>query len=196
MNSSNDVAVKSLAKYLRTELNIPVREEWPDPKEKLDLPCITLFGINKPIMPTMPTIHSQTDNAENPDLLDLVYTIGQYDFTIQLDLWCEYKTQRGEWAEKIDAALNKEFIEGDQPTGLSLMLEDYAEVIARYDNVGYTYLDNEEAAHRSEWRVKFELLVNHSKVVLKTAPKMKEIILDQNVSEENFDDDNEESIEI
>jgi hypothetical protein len=198
MNPSNDVAIKSLANYLRTELpDVQVLEDWPDPKEQLSMPTISIIASgNRGYTHCFPQFWKKTVNEENALLDDVVYRVGQYDFTLQLDLWCEYKVQRGELYERVHDALNKQFLT-DSPAGLSLELEDYHDLIARFDQAGYTYLDSEENSQRSEWRVKIDVLVNHSRLAVKTQSRMEEITLQNQISDTvDVEEDNTDIEEI
>jgi hypothetical protein len=200
---SDMAAIRGLQKYLEqemTELN-SVYDEFPNHNEKMVLPCASVITVGTPtltnLMPYTLKKEVDPDNADN----DLVYdVIGQYDARIQLDLWTEYKIQRGRLLDIFDNALNKQQIESDLPSGLSLILSDYYSAIARYDNVGYTYMDSEENSQKDEWRVKVDLLVNYPKIKVKSIPRISEIkIINQISDDKNVGDDNielEEEIDL
>lgn len=197
MNSC-DLAIKKLAAYLKAEVTDlqEVYADWPDPKDQLKMPCASIISAGtRGFRHQQPEFFKKTVNEENPDLDDVVYTIGQYDYTIQLDLWAEYKPQRGSLYEKVHDALNKQFLSGDQPCGLSLAVEEYHGMIARFDQVGYTFMDSEESSQRSEWRVKIDVLVTHSKLAVKTQSRMQEIIVQHQVSDTTTSETNQPSNE-
>jgi hypothetical protein len=199
MTPSNDVAIKSLAKYLKEELpNVQILDDWPDPKVTLAMPTISIIAVGKrDYTHHFPQFWKKSVNPENANLDDVVYRVGQYDFTLQLDLWCEYKAQRGELYELVHDALNKEFLNQDRPAGLSLVLDDYYDLIARFDQSGYTYLDSEENSQRSEWRVKIDVLVNHSKLTVKTQSRIAEITVTEQIADTvNVEEDNTNAEEI
>lgn len=200
---SCDLAIKSLAAYLKSEISelSDVFADWPDPKQQLVVPSVSIMAAGtRGFRHCQPEIFKRTVNADNPDLDDVVYTIGQYDYTLQIDLWTEYKPQRGELYEKIHDALNKQFLNTDQPCGLSLTIPEYHDMIARFDQVGYTFMDSEEASQRSEWRVKIDVLVTHSKLAVKVQSRIEEITVQSQVSDtitsENEEASNEEISEI
>jgi len=200
---SDMAAIRGLQKYLEQEMTDleSVYDEFPNHNEKMVLPCASVITVGTPtltnLMPYTFKKEVDPDNADN----DLVYdVIGQYDARIQLDLWTEYKIQRGRLLDIFDNALNKQQIESDLPSGLSLILSDYYSAIARYDNVGYTYMDSEENSQKDEWRVKVDLLVNYPKIKVKSIPRISEIkIINQISDDKNVGDDNielEEEIDL
>ena len=198
MTGSSDVALTALAAYLKAEIpELSVSEKWPDPKKKLTMPALTLVapgerGYNH----VQPTIFKQIAVESNPELIDVVYTVGEFGYKIQLDLWCEYAEQRSVLIDKVHKALNKQFINGDAPCGLSLTLSAYYDLIARFDQVGYTYLDSEESSQRSEWRVKIDVNVNHSRLELKRESKMLDIQIHHQISDTiDVEDTDDESIQ-
>ena len=171
-----------------------VLEEFPDPNQDLNYPSISIITSGTPeLINWMPSAFSKVDNAQDPDKLDIVYVMGQYNLSLQVDLWAEYKSQRAEFFQKILDVMDKEFIDNDKPTGLSLPLVDYHGAIARYDQVGYNYMDNESESQRNEWRALFNILVSFPRLVPKTQPKIIEGQIINNVSSEEFDDKNEET---
>ena len=183
---SSDEAISALAAYLRTEIPaLTVYEEWPDPKKPLKMPTLAITAPQeRGYSHVQPTIFKKSPNVDNPDLFNVVYTIGQFDYRIQLDLWADYKAKRGEFFDLIQAALNKQFINEEQPCGLSLTLTKYHDLIARFDQVGYTYLDGEESSQRQEWRVRIAVNVSHSRLQEKVKSKMKEIQIHHEISDD------------
>lgn len=195
MSRSPDYALKALADYLKAEVpELSVSDKWPDPKQALVMPALTIIAAGeRGYENVFPTVHKKIEVTDNPDLIDVAYTIGQFDYQLQLDIWTDYPAKRGDIFDKVKNALNKQFINGDAPCGLSLTLTDFYDVIARFDQAGYTYLDSEESSQRSEWRVKMDLVVCHSDVTLKRESKMLDIQIqsqisdDKNVEDNNFD---------
>ena len=170
-----------------------VLEEFPNPNQDLNYPSISVITKGDVGHTNwMPSVFKKSDNVIDPNKLDVVYTVGQYDFSLQVDLWTEYKPQRAEFFQKILDAMDKQFIDNEQPMGLSLILDDYHGAIARYDQVGYNYLDDESGSQRNEWRAIFDVLVSFPRLLLKTQPKIIESQIEHNVSVEEFDDSNEE----
>jgi hypothetical protein len=202
VTGSSDVALTALAAYLKAEIpELSVLEKWPDPKQKLVMPALSLIATGeRGYNHVQPTIFKTLPVTGNPDLLDVVYTIGEFGYKLQLDLWTEYGEQRSDLIDKIHNALNKQFIEGDSPCGLSLTLTEYYDLIARFDQVGYTYLDSEESSQRSEWRVKIDVNVNHDRLQVKRESKMLDIQIHDQISDtidvDSADDNSLKEIEI
>lgn len=193
------VAVRTLKAFI--EANMPeleaVYDEWPNPKDQLKTPCLTIVSVGTPSFThAFPNVFKRVLDPDN-DLNDLVaYSVGYYDINLQLDLWTEYKIQRAELFDKLMAVLNKQFIDSELPTGLSLQLIDYHDAIARYDQSGYTFMDNGDGLQRGEWRVKVDVAVNHFKLIEKSQPRMSEITLKSEVSQTEDDTDIEETFEV
>jgi len=154
-----------------------VQDEWPNHNQELNMPCAAVTTIGTPeynsIMPTY--LRRSEDNLKS------IYHVGTYDITISIDLWCEYKHTRGVLLERLIDTFNKQFQEQGLSLGLSLQLESYHNVIARYDINGYNYTDNEEASQRDEWRAKVNVLVNFMKIMEKEESLMEVIEIDQTV---------------
>lgn len=187
--------VRSLVNYFKT--NIPeftdVLEEFPNPNQDLNYPSLTIDTQGNPEhINQMPTILSKTDNVDDPDKLDVVWIIGQYNLNLQLDIWSEHKSGRGTLLKKVIDVINKGFIENDLPVGISLVLEDYHGGIARYDFVSYNYVDNEQGSQKNEWRAQVKMQVTFPELILKTQPKIIESQINNTITAEEFDDSNEE----
>ena len=193
---ANITAIRTLTEFLLANVAdvSDVLEEFPNPNQDLNYPSITVITSGTPeLINWMPVVFSKVDNAVDPNLLDVVYVVGQYNIKLQVDLWTEYKSDRAVFFQKILDAMDKQFIEDEKPTGLSLVLKDYHGAIARYDQVGYNYMDNESESQRNEWRAIFDIVVSFPRLVLKTQPKIIEGQIINNVSSEEFDDNNEET---
>lgn len=183
---SNSVAVTTLAKFIEdnfTELE-QVLNEWPDPKMDMKMPSVSVMTVGTPLYThLMPTLYKVIP-TDNPLKKSAVYLVGQIDAKIQLDLWTEYKATRDTLFDKLMDVLNKQFIDSGAPTGLSLTLIDYHNAIARYDQVGYTYMDSEETSRTSEWRVKVDIEVNYPKFAVKDEFIINEATIEHDVGEE------------
>lgn len=187
-------SVKGLVKYLKDNVNEleEVYEDWPNFNDEFCAPSVSVMLAGTPVLTNlMPHVIRREEDPDNA-LNDLVYeAVGQYDGQIQLDVWCEYKPQRGKIYDLIDKALNDEYYTKDLPQGLSLTIPEYHDIIARYDQVGYTYIDSEENSRKTHWRVKVDLVFNHVKVAVKSIPRMQEITLTHQISDnKNVEDDN------
>lgn len=191
-------AVRALQTYLKENVEgiAEVYDEWPNHNEELNLPCISLITQGTPVYTNlMPYTYRQETDPDNAQNIKLTEVIGQFDSRIQLDIWTEYKIARGRIFELVHDAMNKELLEKDLPAGLSLTMADYHDVIARFDVVGYTYMDSEENSQRDEWRVKLDLLVNYPKVAIKSRPRIDDITLINQISEKVKVEESDSNIE-
>lgn len=205
MTTPYDIAaVRGLQKYLKQEVsafNNNVFDSWPNHGDKMVLPTCNITNVGTPEYTNlMPYILRKEVDPENA-LNDLVYTVvAQIDGRIQVDIWAEYKIARSKILELTTKAINKQAISGEAPNGLSLTLSDYYNVIARFDQVGYTNMDSEVNSQTSEWRVKLDLLFSHEVIEVKSIPRISEITLDNQIaSDKNVNDDNtdiEESYDV
>lgn len=193
------VAVRTLQAFIKANMPelLNVFDEWPDPKETLETPCVTILTQGNPTYThSYPTIFKRSPDEENATNDLVAYSVGYYDINLQLDLWCEYKIQRAELFDKLMNVLNKQFIDSGRPTGLSLVLIDYHEAIARYDQNGYTFMDSGDGLQRAEWRVKVDVTVNHFKLIEKSEARMTQITLENEISQTENDTDVEENFEV
>lgn len=191
MTESNEVAIKTLAAFLKAEIpELEVITEWPDPKHQMKMPTLSIITKGTPRLQNgMPIIISKSDlDPVDPLRKKVAYCIGHYDHELQLDLWTDYKAKRSEFYERIMAAFDKQFIDAGSPTGISLALLDYNNCFARYDQTGYTYMDSAESSQREEWRVKIDVLANYPRVVEKTESIMAEITLKNKIDENEVTD--------
>ena len=191
-------AVRGLQKYLQD--NVPelnkVYDEWPYHGDEMELPCCSIITAGTPeytnLQPYTYSKIADPDNAQN----DIIYqAIAQLDGRLQVDIWTEYKIQRGEILELISKAINKQNIQQDLPNGLSLTMTDYHNVIARFDQVGYTYMDSEETSQKSQWRVKLDILFSHVILELKSRPRISEITVSHQISDDSDVSEDNENID-
>lgn len=194
-DSSDMAAVRGLQRYLKANVLTleEVYDEWPNHGDEMKVPCCSIITAGTPQYTNlMPYIFKRIEDPDN-DLNDLVSeVVGMYDSRIQVDLWTEYKIQRGEFHELILDAINKQYLEGDQPAGLSLTLDNYHDAIAHYDYVGYTYMDSDEGSSKTQWRVKIDIIVNYPRIAVKSIPRISEInVINQIGDNLNVEDDNE-----
>lgn len=184
-------AVRGLQEYIKekvSEFN-EVFDEFPAADCEVELPSCSISTVGTPLytnlMPEEHKRYEDEDNSNNDTVIDI---IGQYDARYQVDIFAGYKIQRSRLMESVIDALNLEQIESDLPSGLSLVLEEYHDVIARYDQVGYTYIDGEQNSQKGQWRVKLDLIVNYSKVIVRSIPRINEITVTTDIApDDNLD---------
>ena len=184
MKSGLDSAIFTLAEHFRALYDdLQVLEEFPEPNRQLEIPSMAISSPGTPeIVNLMPTLHKKTVNEDDQNFYDAVYNIGQYNVSLQIDLWTEYKSRRFEWYEYIMKGFDHQFINGDLPQGLSLTMDDYHDAIARYDVVGYNYGDNEESSQRSEWRMTLNVLATFPRLQVKTISLITEAKIEHEIT--------------
>lgn len=128
---------------------------------------------------TQPKLLSKQDvTGVNPAATAVRYRVGQYEIDLQLDIWTSYKAQRNHLYKKLYDIFNEDFLTKDNyASGLSLTLANYFDVIARYDIVGYNFLDDQRSSLDDEWRVKVDIRVHFDKIQEKAQYKILETIL-------------------
>ncbi len=189
-------ATRQFIKYLEDKVEAfnKVIDEFPKANCEMDLPTCSVITVGTPVFTNLQTYTLREEEDEDNSNNILEYSvIGQYDSRYQVDIWADSKIQRSRLMESVIDSMNEEFLQLDRPCGLSLKMEDYHDVIARYDQVGYTYIDGEENSQKDQWRVKLDLIVNYPKVAVRSIPKISEITVTHDISaddnldiEENF----------
>lgn len=155
--------LKNMLSYLKTKIPaLTVYSEWPNENDKLIFPAVTLLSGKIGFMNLM----IEQDSVSDPDVdgrVTAVEVIGEYDFKMQLDLWCTSKFQRDVLMGQIIDALNpiSASPQGDQNTsGVALQLTDYFNSWANFSTENSQYIDDEAGAQRQERRAKIDILVN------------------------------------
>lgn len=159
--------IKVLADYLLAEMASitsidQILEEWPEASLELqNYPVISIITKTTPeFTPHMdPQPFESVVNDEDDKSRDYKYSVGQYDFELQVDLWTDYKARRHTLYQEFFAAFHKKLVTQGY-SGVTLVMADYHGCPIHFQMVGYSYTDSEEASQRKEWRVKIDLLAN------------------------------------
>jgi len=194
MKSADRAHILGLKRYLEQNVDgiAQVVEGWPDRNIELEYPSISIINMGNPtISHVQPYIYEVSgvkrkipdDSNINNDIVDFV--VGYYENIIQVDIWAEYKAQRGTFFDLVQAAFDKDFIDNHGPTGLSLVLTEYYDVIARFDQLRYNYVDSEDSTQRSEWRVKMDIQVHFPKIIQKSVPRINETVVINQIGDNN-----------
>jgi hypothetical protein len=145
----------ALKKHLKTampELK-EVYDDFPLATETLQYPSMSVFTGQPRFMNGLPYAHTRTrvdaEDDENP-AVNVVNIIGQYEFRLQLDLWCKTKFERHDLYEKLFRALNPD----TATSGLSLQLTEYYDLWARFLVNDFQLMAGEAETQRNEFRVK------------------------------------------
>jgi hypothetical protein len=156
--TATKAVVQGLADFLKA--NMPSLKSayynWPDPNEELVYPAVSVFSKNPKFTPLFPYIVYKSDIDETTNLATVRRVIGMYDFSLQVDLWSSYKAQREQLLEEFIQAMSLDY----EVAGLSLQLQDYYDQWARYDFDVPTFIDEEQASQRNEWRITAGVFAN------------------------------------
>lgn len=159
-----EAAIDNLATYLSTQVSgLTVLKEWPMANQKLTYPSLTIFSNNPKFTNLSPYQVACTAPDQNKQVLQTL-VVGEWDTTVQLDIWCRNKLERQTVGKYVKDAINKDII----PQGLSLQMADYFDEWARYDMTEYVQVDDEAGAQRQEFRTKISLAVNVKELTQRT----------------------------
>lgn len=168
--------VKRLALHLRAQMPelAEVLEDWPEDNYAIRYPSISIFTKGPVHRPFSATQLSQLDSDDGKKVL-VLSDIGDYEWRLQLDMWCGNKPERHALYERFYQAFNSQFIEDSKEmAGISLPLVDYHNTMARYDLLSYDFdTDNEAATQRKEWRAKMVVIAHCRAVVCREFYKVK-----------------------
>ena len=169
----------ALAAYLKT--SVPslkaVNKEWPDANVTVKYPSVTIMAGRTPLTNKMAEQIACTEPDEDGKVT-ATYVVGQYDYKIQLDLWCRTRPERETMLAAIIDAINAQSMDlsgKNNPLGLSLQLADYYDEWVHLDIDGHQDIDDEAGVQRQERRAKVDLLVNVRAIKQRTLYAMKKI---------------------
>lgn len=151
-----EAAIDNLASYLAAQVTgLTVIKEWPSANQALAFPTVSIFSNNPQYTNLQPYSDACTlPNAQNQ--VTTTWVVGEWDTTLQLDVWCRNKMERRTIGKAIKDAINKNV----NPQGLSLQMADYFNAWARFDMSAYQLVDDEAGSQRQEYRTRIALLLN------------------------------------
>lgn len=171
--------VKRLAAHMRAAMPdlAEVLEDWPETNYQLQMPSLSIMTGAPVHRPFAPTELSRVDSPDDPRKLLIKTDVGDYEWRMQLDMWCGNKPERHALYEKFYRAFNSQLIDDSREVaGLSLVLTDYHGITARYDLLSYDFdTDSEESTQRKEWRSKIVVLAHCRAIVERELFKTKTI---------------------
>lgn len=146
-----------LADYLDSQIRFrEVIEEWPEANRQLKFPCLSIIAGSPEFTPHSPYELKPVAAADSNNRADIKYLVGNYNFSIQLDIWCKSAEERHDMQQKVFDAFHSQ----NGKPGLSLNLRDYHDIICHYVLNGYDFQDSEESSQRKEWRLRCSVLGN------------------------------------
>lgn len=171
VTSALDEVIFRLAEEVRAR--VPeikqVLEEWPNANQELQYPALSILSAtNVQQTPCHPyLLEVGTIDAQNKSINKWI--VGNFDWKLQLDVWCGNKPERNTMHEAISTKLFVgQFLDSiNEITGISLQLLNYHNILCRYDLVGYRFDDSEAGSQRQEWRIKMDVLAHCKQIVEK-----------------------------
>lgn len=162
--SATRAVVKTLMSTIKGRMPSIVKayDDFPAANQKLEFPSFSIFTksprFNAFAASVVGVLEKITDE-EDPNFgkSPVNYFIGEYEFKLQLDFWCESKFQRHDIFEEFVQAMN-----ALAPTaGISIQLTDYYGewIHAVFSNPTFDN-DTEVSSQRAEWRLKADVTVN------------------------------------
>lgn len=154
--SASRAVVKSLCAYILKHMPSlkMANDHWPNPSDRLMYPAATVFCRNSRFIATMPYVLKKEEKDNFTGRTVVQRAVGNYEFSLQIDLWSEYKPQRESLYEEIFQAFN----ENENTHGINLQLKDYFDQWAHYSISEFQYIENEESAQKNEWRLLITVL--------------------------------------
>ena len=165
-----------------------VYDEFPRPDEEIKVPSISIITVgNGRITNNIPTIlPNVSDDPLVPENGKFIrhYRTGEYDLTLQLDIWAEYKQVRANIFDQLSSLMvhGSELNDVNHGLNLSLDREGYP-YLARYEITDYNYLDGENMAAKSEWRASVSIQCHFPKIDVVSTSRMESIELESEINQ-------------
>lgn len=175
--SLSEQVILSLANFLKQQVPeiLAIYDEFPDTNIKIQTPSASILTANPVYTPLTPRVIELPDpNAENKMVIQ--WTIGHYEFPLQLDLWAAHKRQRNALFERVFMVLNNV----DNPAGLNLPLYKYYNQFAHYHVRGYDLNESMDGSMRQERRARIDLIADANAVVQREEYAMTTIEINNN----------------
>lgn len=176
--SITEIVPKTLKTFL--EENLPdlrqVIIDFPPPNLKIKMPSVSIQTLNPVFKPTGVPYPRQLPDADNPDAPSvsnhkaaIEWVVGEYDFSMKLDLWAGNKEELDDIFDQLFNVLNPNIT----PMGVCLKMEEYYGVICDYLYTGHGRNNSEQQSQRDEWRITLDVLAT-----CKAVRDRKEFIID------------------
>lgn len=167
--SPNIEILNELAEYLQRHIRVKQTViGWPDGAQKLSLPAMSLH-VKRAREVSYPPHMILAANIEN-NTADTSYLVGEFEFTIQLDLWCKTSAERYDALEKVRQIFHSQH---DVPVPiLNLPLAKYHKTMATYTMTGNSIPDSSATPLTQEWRVMVDILASCSQIATRENEKI------------------------
>lgn len=172
--------VKALTDSLKAKMPSIVKayEDFPNQSQPLEFPSFSVFTQQPKFNAISPYVLRKIAIPENTEgKFEIIKCVGNYDFDIQLDIWCESKYQRAQIYEQYFAAFHSVY-----PTmGLNAKMNGYFDEYISFVQTNLKFIDDGEmSSQRNEWRIKIDIL-GSCRAIVRTMEHLMETI-ENNVS--------------
>lgn len=162
--SATRSVVKGLMELIKSRMPsiVAAYDDFPANNQNLKYPSFSIFTQQPKYTPSFPydiKILPKITDPSSPDFgkAPVLYCTGRYEFSLQLDFWCESKFQRHDIMEEFVQA----FTDIAPTAGVNLKLTEYYDEWIHSDFGEISFSDDSEiSAKRTEWRFKVEITTN------------------------------------
>lgn len=178
--------IDSLATHLQANVSgiAAVLRSFPDPNQVIQYPSISLTVQQPRAILRDPELVRQVDNDPDDGSTTAFYRIGSLEAPVQIDIWAQSATQRGEFQDKVISALAFQvesyasYPSYRNNTTLNLQLANYHDFLASYSMRTFRWPDTEDAAARREFRALVDVEARADIIIPRVSPKMTLLDLD------------------
>ena len=186
--SVTEIVPKVLGQYLLKNVDglKDFYDQFPAPNRRISLPSVSVLFQTPDWTPqAVPNPVQKADPADiKSSRFTYQYITGQYDGSIQLDLWAKNKEERDDLTLAVHNALNPNI----ESMGLVLPMEEYFDVLCSYLYVHHDFEDTEITSQTGEWRTKFDILISCKSVRESKQFVIEDSILDLDTSTTSAND--------
>ena len=184
LSSNPDDVAKVLAGHVAARADvsfraIPVIPEWPNYAVELEIPSISVITHrSQRLNDWMPYTVETLAIPDDPINVIELRSMGEWQTSIQLDIWAGYKEERVRLFEMIMG-----IFEEDDKNGLTLkVIEDQDQALAHYHISDYYHQDGPQSSQNATWRGTFDISCHFDRIVGRKRPKILETSIQAEVS--------------
>lgn len=157
-NSITEVILQTLGVYINNRIRFAsVIYGWPSYSDPLSLPAMSLKAAGDVTFQPSPSqpVKVQSPNSTTSKVL---YHVGDYIFPLQVDIWTRTKSERHDVYAKLFTVFHgqTDIIQ----SCLHLDMPEYHAQTVTYHLQDHSYLNDEDAAIRGEWRLMFDVMAD------------------------------------
>jgi len=157
--SATKILVKNLMALIKERMPViqQAYDDFPAANQQLVFPCFSIFTQDPVFTPGQPYViakGAKITTGRDAGKYPVNYVIGQWNFSLQVDFWCESKAQRHQIHEDFVQAFN----DISPSAGVTVdMVDYYGECChATFGKSSFSE-DSEISSQRNEWRFKIDL---------------------------------------